>query len=155
MDQDGSRAFGRKPRPALPAHGAVQSRYARRVLPRSQVDIDQLAGSQQSEDDERIWASAVNMYVASETEEEGSQGGGPEVSGKGLSALESLGELDSRIDGLIGEEVGSEQAQSVINNPLPVIQVIRGRDPAEPTIQPPTRKRTRTGWKEKKRSRFN
>ena len=155
VDQDGSRAFGREPRPALPARGSVESRYARRGLPRSQVDIDQLAGSEESEDDERIWDSAVNMYVASETEEEGSQGGGPEVSGKGLSALESLGELDSRIDGLMGEEVGSEQAQSVINNPLPVIQVIRGRDPAEPTIQPPTRKRTGTGGKEKKRSRFN
>ena len=95
------------------------------------------------------------MYVVSKTEEDGSQGGGPQVSGKVLNLLESLGELDSCTDGPMEEEVGSEQAQSVTNNPVPVIPVIRGRDIAKPIIQSPTRKRTGTGEKEKKSSRFN
>jgi len=75
FDQDGRRAFGREPKAILPERGLVESQYARPGPPRNQ-GVDHLGGSVESDPEERIWDSTVNMYVASNTdEEEGSQEG--------------------------------------------------------------------------------
>jgi len=45
----------------------------------------------ESDPEETIWNSKVNIYVASDTdEEEGSQEGEAEIPGEGLSDLESI-----------------------------------------------------------------
>jgi len=88
--QDGSRAFGREPKAILPKGGLVESQYVRPGLPPNQ-GVDQLAGSKESNPEERIWNNTVNIYVSSDTnEEEGSQEGEMEIPGEGLSNLESI-----------------------------------------------------------------
>jgi len=162
VDQDGRRAFGREQRAILPDRGWIQSQYARPAQPRSHDGVDQLAGSEES-DDERIWDSTVNMFVASETEEEeGAQEGGGQISGEKHSDLESIDQLDDRNSGCIensggdSEDVFSEeQAQLGTCDSLPVIRVLRGREQTNTTIRVPPRKRAGTGGKEKKRSRFH
>jgi len=50
-----------------------------------------LGGSEESDPENRIWDSIVNMYVASDTdEEEGSQADEVEIRGEELSDLESI-----------------------------------------------------------------
>jgi len=50
-----------------------------------------LGGLEESDPEERIWDSTVNMYVASDTDqEEGLQQGEAEIPGEGLSDLESI-----------------------------------------------------------------
>jgi len=87
VDQDGRRAFGREPKAILPERGLVESQYALPGPPRNQ-GVDDLEGSEESDPEERIWDSTVNMYVACDTdEEEGSQEGEAEIPGEGLSDL--------------------------------------------------------------------
>ena len=90
VDQDGRRAFGREPKAILPERGLVESQYARPRPLRNQ-GVDYLEGFEKSDPEERIWDSTVNMYVASDTdEEEGSQESEAEIPGEGLSDLESI-----------------------------------------------------------------
>jgi len=59
----------------------------------------------ESDAEERIWDSTVNMYIASDTdEEEGSQEGEAEIPGEGLSDLESI---DQQRDESSGFSAGS------------------------------------------------
>jgi hypothetical protein len=165
VDQDGRRAFGREPRAILPDRGLVESQYARPGPPRNQDDVDQLAGSEESDAEERIWDSTVNMYVESDTdEEEGSQEEEAEVSGEGLSDLESIDQLGDQNSGCLegsrgrqDEVFSEEEVLSGISDSLPVIRVTRKRDQTgtNTTIRVPLRKRAGTGGKEKKRSRFH
>ena len=69
VDQDRRRAFGREPKAILPERGLVESQYGRPGPPRNQ-GVDCLRGSEESDPQERIWDSTVNMYVASNTDEE-------------------------------------------------------------------------------------
>jgi len=53
--------------------------------------VHHLGGSEESDPEERIWDSTVNMYVASNTDkEEGSQEGEAEIPGEGLSNLDNI-----------------------------------------------------------------
>jgi len=67
VDQDGKRAFAREPRPILSALGSIESQYARPAPSQIEDGMDQLADSQESEDDYNngIWDSMVNIYEAS------------------------------------------------------------------------------------------
>ena len=164
VDQDGRRAFGREPKAILPERGLVESQYARPGPPRNQ-GVDDLGGSEESDPEERIWDSTVNMYVASDTdEEEGSQEGEAEIPGEGLSDLESIDQQGDENSGCIAgsrgrleEDCSEEEALSGTTDSLPVIRVTRGRDQTgtNTTIRVPPRKRAGTGGKEKKRSRFH
>jgi len=90
VDQDGRRAFGREPKAILPERGLVESQYARPGPPRNQ-GVDHLGGSEESDPEERIWDCTVNIYVASDTDqEEGSQDGEAEIPCEGRSDLESI-----------------------------------------------------------------
>ena len=61
----------------------------------------------ESDPEERIWDSTVNMYVASNTEkEEGSQEGKAEIPGQGLSDLESLDQQGDENSGCIAGSRG-------------------------------------------------
>ena len=165
IDQDGRRAFGREPRAILPDRGLLESQYSRPGPPRNQDDVDQLAGSKESDAEERIWDSTVNMYVASDTdEEEGSQEEEAEVSSEGLSYLESIDQRGDENSGCIegsrghqGEVYSEEEVLSGICDSLPVIHVTRKRGQAgtNTKIRVPPRKHAGTGGKEKKRSRFH
>ena len=161
VDQDGTRAFGREPRPILPDRGSIESRYARPPPSHSQIqDIDPFGGSEESSDDERIWDSTVNMYVAADTEEEeGSADEEPQISGEEMDDLDEGDNPDvGHIEGLAGHqaEVCSEGAQLGNAESLPVIRVTRrkGRTDSNSAVGVTTRKHTGTGGKEKKKSRF-
>jgi hypothetical protein len=54
VEQDGRRAFGREPRAIVPHRGLVEWQYARPGPPQNQDDVDQLAGSEESDAEERI-----------------------------------------------------------------------------------------------------
>jgi len=106
VDQDGRLAFGREPKAPLPERGLVESQYARPGPPRNQ-GVDHLGGSEESDPEERIWDSTVNMYVASDTDkEEGSQEGEAEIPGEGLSDLESIDHQGEENSGCIAGSRG-------------------------------------------------
>jgi len=124
-----------------------------------------LGGYEESDPEERIWDSTVNMYVASDTDEgEGSQEGEAEIPGEGLSDLESIVQQGDENSGCIAgswgrleEDCSGEEAQSGTTDSLSVIRVTRGRDQTgtNTTIRVPPRKRAGTGGKENKRSCFH
>ena len=60
VDQDGRQAFGREPKAILADNVLVESEYARPGPPWNQ-SVDHLGGSEESEPEERIWDSKVNM----------------------------------------------------------------------------------------------
>ena len=119
----------------------------------------------ESDPEERIWESTVNMYVASDTdEEEGSKECEAEIPGEGLSDLESIDQQgDENSHGIVGsrgrleEDCLKEEALSGTTDSLPVIRVTRGRDPTgtNTRFRVPPRKRTGTWAKEKKTSCFH
>jgi len=164
VDQAGRRAFGREPKAILPERGLGESQYAWRGPPRNQ-DVDHLGGSQESDAEERISDSTVNMYVASDTdEEEGSQEGGAEIPGEGLSEHESIdqqGDEDSgsiaAARGRLWEDCSEGEALWGTTDALPVIRLTgrRQQTGTNTTIRVPPSKRAGTGGKEKKRSRFH
>jgi len=124
-----------------------------------------LRGSEDSDPEERIGDSTINMYVASDTdEEEGSQEGEVEIPGEGLSNLACIdqqGEEDSAcIAGSRGrreEDWWEKEALSGTTDSLPLIRVTQRRDQTgtNTTIRVLPRKRAGTGRKEKTRSRFH
>jgi len=72
-EQDGRRELGREPKTILPEGGLVESQYAPPGPPRTQ-GVAHFRGYEESDPEERIWDTTVNMYVASDTDEaEGSQ----------------------------------------------------------------------------------
>ena len=88
--QDSRRVFGREPKAMQPERGLVESQYAHPGQSRNQA-VDQLGGSEESDPEERIGNSTVNMYVASDTDQEvASQEGEACIRGEGLSHLESI-----------------------------------------------------------------
>ena len=164
VDQNGRRAFGPEQKAILPERGLVESQYARPRPPRNQ-GVDHLEGSEESDPEERLRDSTVNMYVASDNdEEEGSQEGEAEIPGKGLSDLESIDQQGDESSGCragsrghMEEDCSEEEALSGTTDSLPVIRVIRRRDQTgtNTTIRVPPRKRARKGGKEKTRSHFH
>jgi len=164
IDQDGRRAFGREPKAILPERGLVESQYAR-PGPRRNQGVDQLGGSEESNPEERIWDSTVNMYGASDTDEEGgSQEGEGEIPGEGLSDLARIDQQGDESSGCIAgsrarleEDCSEVEALSGTTDSIPVIRVTRARDQTgtNTTIRVPPSMRAGTGWKEKKRSRFH
>ena len=61
-----------------------------------------MGGSEESDPEERIWDSTVNMYVASDTDEgEGPQEGEAEIPSEGLSDLESIDQQGDKSSGCI------------------------------------------------------
>jgi len=61
-----------------------------------------LGGSKASDPEERIWDSKVNIYDASDTdEEEGSQEGEAEIPGEGLHDLASIDQQGDQNSGCI------------------------------------------------------
>jgi len=165
IDQDGRQPFGREPKPILPVRGLVESQYAHPGLPRNQ-GADQLAGSEESDPEERICDSTVNMYVASNTDEEkGSQEGEGEISGEELSDLESINQQGDESSGCIAGSRGSleedclagVEALSGNTDPLLGIRVTSGRDQTgtKTPIRVPPRKCAGTGRKENNRSCFH
>ena len=124
-----------------------------------------MGGSEESDPEERIRDSTVNMYVASDTiEEEGSQEGKAEIPGEGLSDLESINQQGDEGSGFIvhsrgrvEEDCSEEEALSGTTDSLRVIPVTHRRDQTgtNTTIRVPPRKHAGTGGKEKKRSRFH
>jgi len=164
VDQDRWRAFGREPKAILPERKLVESQYARPGPPRNQA-VDHWGGSEESDPEERIWDSTVNMYVASDTDEvEGSQEGEAEIPGEGLSNLASL---DQQADESCGRIAGSrgrledncseKDALLRTTDSLPVILVTHGRyqTGTNTTIRVPPRKRARSVGKEKTKSCFH
>jgi len=120
-----------------------------------------LAGSEESGEDERIWESTVNMYVAADTEgEEGSTDEEPQILGEELGDLNHEGDSPDvgHIEALAGHqaEVCSREAQLGNTKSFPVLRVTRGkgRTDFEAAVGVTTRKRTGTGGKEKKKSRL-
>jgi len=164
IDQDGRRAFGREPKAILSQHELVESQYAQPGPPRNQ-SVDHLGGSEKSDPEERIWDSKVNMYVASNTdEEEGSQEGEAEIPGEGLSDLETIDQQGNESSGCIAsaryrleEDCAEEEPLSETTDSLLVIRVTHGRDPTgtNTTIRVPPRKRAGAGGKVKKRFPFH
>jgi len=164
VDQDGRRAFGREPKSILPEPGLVEAQYAWPGPSRNQ-GVDHFGGTEESDPEERIWDSTVNIYVASDTdEEEGSQEGEAEIPGEGLRDLESIDQEGDTNSGCIAgsrgcleEDCWEEEALSGTTDSLPVICVTSGRDQTGTncTIRVPPRKCAGTGGKEKKRSRFH
>jgi len=164
VDQDGRRAFGREPKAILPERGLVESQYALPGPPRNQ-GVDHLGGSEESDPEDRIWNSTVNMYVVYDTdEEEGSEEGKAEIPGEGLSDLESIDQEGDKSSGCIEgsrghleEDCSEDEALSGTTDSLQVIRVTRRRDQTgtNTTIRVPPRKRAGTGGKEKRRSRFH
>jgi len=142
----------------------VESQYARPGPPRNQ-GVDHLGGCEESDPEERIWDSTVNMYVASDTdEEEGSQEGEAEIPGEGLSDLKTIdqqGDEGSRYiagsGGRLKDDCSEKKALSGTTDSLPVIRVTRRSDQTRTntTIRVPPTKRAGTGGKEKKKSRFH
>jgi len=138
-----------------------------RVIPRPprNQSIDHLGGAEESDPEDRIWDSKVNMYVASDTDEkEGAQEGQAEIPGEGLSNLESMDQQGDQNScciagsrGHLEEDCSEREALSGTTDSLPVIRVTRGRDQTgtNTTIRVPHSKRAGTRGKEKKRSRFH
>jgi len=161
VDQHGRRAFGREPKAILHERGLVESQYARHGPPRNQ-GVDHLGGSEESDPEERIWDSTVNLYVASDTDEqEGSQVGEAEIPGEGLSDLASIDQHGDENSGCIAgswgrlqEDCSEEEGLLGTTDSLPVIRVTRGRDQTgtNTTIRVPAREPAGTLGKEKKRS---
>jgi len=132
--------------------------------PRNQ-GADYLGDSEESDPEERIWDSTVNMYVASDTdEEEGLQESEAEIPGEGLSDLGSIDKQGDEGSGCIAgsrghleEECSEEEALSETTDSLPVIcataeetrQELILRFEFHPGSVP------ELGGKEKKRSRFH
>ncbi|PUU80011.1 hypothetical protein B9Z19DRAFT_1124260 [Tuber borchii] len=124
VDQDGTRAFAREPRPMLPDRVLIKSQHARPPPSHSQnQDVDPLIDSEGSGNDGRIWDSAVNMYIAANTEEEEKLAEEePQISGEEMRDLESIHDGDNldvgHIEGLAGhqEEIRfKEQGQTDLN----------------------------------------
>jgi len=120
-----------------------------------------LAGSEESGEDERIWDSTVNMYVAADTEgEEGSTDEEPQISEEEIGDLDHEGDSPDigHIEALAGHqaEVCSREAQLGNTKSFPVLRVTRGkgRTDFKAAVGVTTRKRTGTGGKEKKKSRL-
>jgi len=106
VDQDGTRAFGREPKAILSERGLVESQYARPGPPRNQ-GVHHLGGCEESDPEERIRDSRVNMYVASDTDgEERSQEGEAEIPGEGLRDLESIDQQGDDNSGCIAGSRG-------------------------------------------------
>jgi len=164
VDWDGRRAFGREPKAIVPEHGLVESQYAQPGPPRNQ-GVDHMGGSAESDPEERICDSTVNMYVAWDTdEEEGSQESEAAIPGERLSDHESIDQQGDESSGCIAgsrghleEDCSEEEALSGTTELLPVIRVTCGRDQTgtNTTIRVPPRKCAGSGGKEKKRSRFH
>jgi len=164
VDRVGRPAFGREPKAILPEHGLVESQYARPGPPRNQC-VDHMGGSQESDPEERICDSTVNLYVASDTdEEEGSQESEAAIPGEGLSDHESIDQQGDENSGCIAgsrgrleEDCLEEEALSGTTESLPVIRVTRGRDQTgtNTTIRVAPGKRARCGGTEKKKSRLH
>jgi len=95
-----------------------------------------LGSSEEAAPEEIIGDSTVNMYVASDTdEEEGSQEGEAEIPGEGQSDLESIDEQGDENScciagsrGCLEENCSEEEALSGTTDSLPVIRVTRRRD---------------------------
>ena len=165
VDQYGKRAFAREPRPILSALGSIESQYARPAPSQIEDGMDQLADSQESEDDYNngIWDSMVNIYEASgegaEIVEE-SENEEPEIATR-VRDLRDRGRQSSTDDGIEGltghsgnleECLDQDDSELEIRHSLSVSQVIRDSEPAR--VGATTRKRAGTGGKEKKRFRF-
>jgi len=122
VDQDNRRAFGREPKAILPERGLVESQYVRPGPARNQ-GMDQLAGSEESDPEETSWDSTVNMYVASDTdEEEGSKEGEAYIPGEGLSDLESIDQHGDQNSGCrAGSRGRLEEDSSQEEAPLGVV----------------------------------
>jgi len=124
-----------------------------------------LGGCEESDPEERIWDSKVNIYVASDCdEEEGSPEGEAEIPGEGVSDLESIDQQGDENSGCIvgskgrlEEDCSEEEALSGTTDSLPVICVTRGRvqTGTNTTIRVPPRKCAGTEAQEKQRSRFH
>jgi len=112
-DQNGRRAFGREAKAILPERGLVESQHTWPGPPRNQ-GVHHLGGCEASDPEERIWDSTVNIYVASDTdEEEGSQESEEEMPGEGLSDPESIDPQGDEGCGCIpGSRAGLEEACS-------------------------------------------
>ena len=121
-----------------------------------------MGDAEESDPEERMWDSTVNMYVASDTDEKKvSQEGEAEIPGEGLSDLESIDQQGDQSSGCIAgsrgrleEDCSEEEALSGTTDSLLVIRVTRGSDQtgSNSAIRVPPRKRAGTGGKEKKRS---
>ena len=135
VNQHRRRAFGSEPKAILPECVLVESQYAWPGPPRNQR-VNHMGGSEESDPEERIWESKVNMYVASDNEEEaGSQEGEAGIPGEGVSDLESINQQGDEDSGRIAgswdrlEGDGSEEeALSGTTDSLLFIRVMRGRD---------------------------
>jgi len=135
VDQDGRQAFGREPKAILPERELVESQYAWPGTPRNQ-SVDHLGGSEESDPEERIWDSKVNMYVASDTDEEqGSKEGEADIPSEGLSDLKSIDQLGDENSaciagsrGRLEEDCSEEEALLGTTDSLPIIRVTRERD---------------------------
>lgn len=168
VDQDGKRAFGKELRPILPNRGSIESQYAPPAPSQSQDGINQLPGSEDSEHDDRVWDSVVNMYIASDTEtEEESQNEEPEITQEACDVRDS-----NPVDSTHSEEVlpghqeedrfrregdhsSEEDTRAETSDSLLVTQVVGETGLADNTgSRVTTRKRTGTGVKQKKRSCF-
>jgi len=162
LDQDGTPAYGREPRPLLPDCRLMESRDARPPPSRSQSqDVDPLAGSEESGEGERICHSTDNMYVAADTEgEEGSTDKEPQISGEEIGDLDHEGHSPDvgQIEPLAAHqaEVCSMEGQLGNTESFPVLRVTlgKGRTDFNTAVAVTTTKRTGTGGKEKKKSRL-
>jgi len=140
----------------------IESRYARPPPSRSQSqDVDPLAGSEESGEDERICDTTVNMYVAADTEgDEESTDEEPLISGKEIRDLDHEGDSPDvgHIEALADHqaEVCSREAQLGNTESFLILRVTRGKGRTEfkAAVGVTTRKRTGTGGKKKKKSRL-
>ncbi|KAG0128950.1 hypothetical protein HOY82DRAFT_541142 [Tuber indicum] len=162
VDQDGSRAFAKEPKPLLPGPGTVESQYARPARSQIQADQDQLKAVEESDADYGIWESAVNMYVASNSED--GEDSWEDHSTRSLSEPEDSNDAERTSSTNIVESGGrqeevrlGEEARSGTARSVPLIlRVTRSRVQEDSSsIGTTTRKRAGTGGKPKKRSRVN
>ena len=168
VDQDGKHAFGKELRPILPNRGSIESQYARPAPSQSQDGINQLPGSEDSEDNDRVWDSVVNMYITSDTEiEEESKNEEPEITQEAYKVRDS-----NPVDSTHGEQVlpghqeenrfgreddhcSEKDTRAETSDSVLVTQVVGETGPADNTGSwVTTRKRTGTGGKQKKSSHF-
>jgi len=133
VDQDSRRAFEREPKAILPQRGLVECKYARPGPPGKQ-DVEQLGGSEESDPEDRIQDSTVNMYIASEKHElEGLQEAEGEIPSRGVSHgewIDQQGDEDSRRIARSSrrqeEDCSEEQALSGTTDSRRVISVTCG-----------------------------